>query len=141
MERLYIALAGFHLIAVVVTGIIWTIIVLLPQTPLRHYLGHNRAVHFGSLWLVPILLGLSYGFERLHVPDWHQIFFPAGLGLLVFFSGVAYLLPWGEGVDNYHYWTKGWPLVLTLIGLICFVICLLWTGGVLIVYATGLLGS
>ena len=138
MQDLYIGLAGFHLVAVVVTGIIWTAIVLNPRTPLRQYLAHNRAVHFGSLWLTPILLGLAYAFERLGVPDWHQVFFPVGLGLLVFFSGVAWLLPWAPGVDNYHYWTKGWPLVLTLIGLAGFVFCLLWTAAVLMIYAVGM---
>jgi hypothetical protein len=35
MQRLYIVLAAVHLVAIVVTGIMWTIVDLVPKTPLR----------------------------------------------------------------------------------------------------------
>jgi hypothetical protein len=94
-------------------------------------------VHFGSLYLVPWFLGLAYAFDKLHVPAWHQLVFPIGLGTLVFFSGVGYLFPRPAGLDPFYYWTRGWPLVLALIGLAFLVAALLWTAGVLIYYAFG----
>ncbi len=128
-------LVAVHLLAIVVTGILWTIIDLSPKSALRKNFRDIRAVHFGSLYLVPMLLGLAWAFDRLHVPAWQQVFFPAGLGLLVFFSGLGYVFPRPEGLDPFYYWTKGWPLVLALIGLACLVVCLLWTAGVLVYYA------
>ena len=135
MQALYFVLAALHLVALVVTGILWTFIDLSPRSGLRPHFRDVRAVHFGSLYLVPWFLGLAYAFERLQVPAWHQAFFPAGLGALVFFSGVAYLLPRPKGLDPFYYWTRGWPLVLALIGLACLVAALLWTAVVLTVYA------
>src|SRR5438477_10778772 len=93
MQKLYLILAALHLIAVVVTGILWTWFDLGYRVKLRPHLRDIRAVHFGSLYLVPWFLGLAYAFDRLRVPAWHQAFFPAGLGALVFFAGVAYLFP------------------------------------------------
>src|SRR5262249_2536005 len=135
MPAVYCVLAAVHVVAVVATGILWTIIDLVPKSGLRPHLRDIRAVHFGSLYLVPWLLRLAYAFEQLTVPDWHWVFFPAGLGALVFFAGVAYLFPRPPGLDSFYYWTRGWPLVLSLVGLACLVASLLWTAAVLIVYA------
>jgi hypothetical protein len=135
MQGLYFILAAIHIVAIVVTGILWTVHDLVPRSRLRPHFRDIRAVHFGSLYLVPWFLGLAYAFEQLRVPAWHQAFFPIGLGLLVFWAGVAYLLPRPEGLDPFYYWTRGWPMVLSLIGLACLVIALLWTAGVLVIYA------
>jgi hypothetical protein len=135
MQSLYIILAAFHLVAVVATGVLWTIIDLVPGSGLRRNYRDIRAVHFGSLYLVPILLGLAWAFERLDVPAWHQVFFPAGLGLLVLFSGVGYIFPRPEGLDPFYYWTRGWAMVLALVGLACVIVAILWTAGVLVFYA------
>lgn len=135
MQKLYIILAAFHLVAVVVTGIMWTIVDLVPNSSLKNNYRDIRAVHFGSLYLTPILLGLAYAFEHLNVPAWHQLFFPAGLGLLVFFSGLGYVFPRPEGLDPFYYWTRGWAMVLALIGLVCLVVAIGWTAAVLVIYS------
>ncbi|HEY1375618.1 MAG TPA: hypothetical protein VGF55_02430 [Gemmataceae bacterium] len=138
METVYVILAAVHVVALVVTGVLWTIIDLVPKAWLRPHLRDIRAVHFGSLYLVPWFLGLAYAFRRLAVPAWHQAFFPAGLGLLVLFTGVAYLLPRPAGLDPFYYWTRGWPMVLSLIGLACLVFGLVWTAAILTIFALGL---
>jgi hypothetical protein len=135
VQKVYFVLVAVHLVAIVVTGMMWTVVDLVRGSGLKHHLRDIRAVHFGSLYLVPILLGLAWAFERLGVPEWHQAFFPAGLGLLVFFSGVAYLFPKPEGLDPFYYWTRGPALVLSMIGLACLVIALCWTAAVLVIYA------
>jgi hypothetical protein len=135
VQTLYFVLAAVHMVAIVVTGILWTLIDLIPQSGLRPHFRDIRAVHFGSLYLVPWFLGLAYGFDKLGVPDAHWILFPVGLAALVFFSGVAYLFPRPPGLDPFYYWTRGWPMVLSLIGLACLVVCLLWTAAVLIFYS------
>ena len=135
MQRLYFILAAVHLVAVVVTGILWTIIDLVPQTGLKKSFRDIRAVHFGSLYLTAILLGLAYAFDRLQVPAWHQLFFPAGLGRLVFFSGLGYVFPRQPDLDPFYYWTRGWPMILALIGLACLVTCVCWTAAVLVLYS------
>jgi hypothetical protein len=135
MQALYFVLVAVHLVAIVVTGILWTIIDLVPKSSLRQNFRDIRAVHFGSLYLVPILLGLAWAFDRLAVPWWHQVFFPAGLGALIFFAGVAYLFPRPPGLDPFYYWTRGWALVLSMIGLACLAGAILWTAGVLVFYA------
>jgi hypothetical protein len=135
MQWLYFILAGIHLIAIAVTGIMWTIIDIVPQSRLKASFRDIRAVHFGSLYLVPMFLGLAYAFEKLNVPPWHQLFFPAGLGLLVTFSSIGYVMPRPPGLDPWYYWTRGVPMVLALIGLGCAVVGLVWTGCVLMVYA------
>jgi len=135
MLALYMVLVAVHLVAIVVTGILWTIIDVVPQSGLRKNFRDIRAVHFGSLYLVPWFLDLSWAFERLQVPEWHRAFFPAGLGLLVLFSSIGYAFPKPQGLDPWYYWTKGVPLVLAMIGLVCLVFALLWTAGVLVVYA------
>jgi hypothetical protein len=135
VQVLYWVLAAVHIVVVVATGILWTIIDLVPRSGLRPHLRDIRAVHFGSLYLVPWFLTLAWAFEQLRVPPWHWVFFPAGLGALVFFSGVAYLFPRPPGLDPFYYWTRGWPMVLSLIGLTCLVLALLWTAAVLILYA------
>jgi hypothetical protein len=135
MQRLYFALAALHVAAVAVTGVLWTIIDLVPGSRLKAHYRDIRAVHFGSLYLVPWFLGLACAFERLGVPAWHQLFFPAGLGLLISFASIAYLFPLPPGLDPFYYWTRGWPMALSLIGLACLVIGLFWTAGVLVVYA------
>jgi hypothetical protein len=134
MPVLYFVLAALHIVAVVVTGVLWTLVDLLPRSRLRPYLRDIRAVHFGSLYLVSWFLGLAYALERLQVPDWHGLVFPAGLGLLVLFAGVAYLFPRPPGLDPFYYWTQGRPLVLSLIGLACLAGSLLWTAAVLVLY-------
>jgi len=135
MLDLYVGLAAFHLVAVAVTGILWTTIDLVPGSALKPHFRDIRAVHFGSLYLVPMFLGLAYAFDKLHVPAWHQVFFPLGLLLLVIFAGVAYVFPRPPGLDPFYYWTRGLPMILSLIGLACLVVALLWTAGVLAYYA------
>lgn len=135
MQALYFLLAAVHIVAVVVTGILWTVLTLAPGSGLKKSFRDIRAVHFGSLYLVPWFLGLAYAFKELGVPAWHQGFFPAGLGLLVLFSGVGYLFPRPKDIDPFYYWTRGWPKVLALIGLVCLVTCLLWTATVITIYA------
>jgi hypothetical protein len=137
VQSLYFILAALHLVAIVVTGMLWTAYDLRFKDRLRPYLRDIRAVHFGSLYLVPWFLGLAYAFDKLAIPPLHQVVFPAGLGALVFFSGVAYLFPRPEGLDPFYYWTKGLPMVLSMIGLACLVIALLWTATVLVVYSVG----
>ena len=68
MQTLYFVLAAVHIVAIVVTGILWTIIDIGHPTGLRRQLRDVRAVHFGSLYLVPWFLGLSWAFDRLQVP-------------------------------------------------------------------------
>src|SRR5260221_7157538 len=119
MQAFYFMLAAIHIVAIVATGTLWVVIDLVPKSSLRPHFRDIRAVHFGSLYLTPWFLGLTYAFERLKVPSWHQAAFPAGLGALVVFSGVAYILPSKPGLDPFYYWTKGWALVLALIGLAC----------------------
>jgi hypothetical protein len=137
MQALYFVLAAVHLVAIVVTGILWTIIDLVPHSELRKSIRDIRAVHFGSLYLTTLFLGLAYAFDRLQVPAWHQAFFPVGLGLLVFFSGLGYVFPRDPKLDPFYYWTRGWAMVLALIGLVCLVVCVLWTAAVLVIYAVG----
>jgi hypothetical protein len=135
MARLYFVLVALHLVAVVVTGILWTLVDLDARSRWKTSLRDIRAVHFGSLYLVPTLLGLAYAFDRLRVPAAHQVVFPAGLGLLVLFSGVGWLLPRPPDLDPFYYWTRGCAKVLALIGLACLVAALLFTAGVLVRYA------
>ena len=137
MQSLYFVLAALHLVAIVVTGSLWAAYDLGFKDRLKPHLRDIRAVHFGSLYLVPWFLGLAYAFDKLGIPPLHQIVFPAGLGALVFFSGVAYLFPRPEGLDPFYYWTKGLPMVLSMIGLACLVVALLWTATVLVVYSIG----
>jgi hypothetical protein len=135
MQALYFVLAAFHLVAIAVTGILWTILDINPKSRLQANFRDIRAVHFGSLHLTAMLLGLAYAFDKLGVPAWHQVFFPAGLGLLVFFSGIAYCFPKPPDIDPWYYWTRGFPMVLAMIGLGCLVICIGWTVAVLVIYA------
>src|SRR5688572_5851404 len=108
MQKLYFILAAVHIVALVVTGILWTSVTLTPTSPLKTSFRAIRAVHFGSLYLLPWFLGLAYAFEHLRVPVWHQGFFPLGLGLLVFFTGIAYMFPREPGLAPFYYWTRGW---------------------------------
>ncbi|MBM4068296.1 MAG: hypothetical protein FJ271_05050 [Planctomycetes bacterium] len=135
MQSLYFVLAAVHLVAIAITGIMWTIIDLRPNSSLKKNFRDIRAVHFGSLYLTPILLGLAFAFERLNVPAWHQAFFPAGLGLLVLFSSIGYVFPRPEGLDPFYYWTRGWAMILAIIGLVCLVVALCWTASVLVIYS------
>jgi hypothetical protein len=135
MLSLYIVLVAVHLVAIVVTGLLWTLIDTVPGSRLRPHLRDIRAVHFGSLYLVPILLGLAWAFDRLGVPAAYQLPFPVGLGALVFFAGVGYLFPRPPGLDPFYYWTRGKALVLAMVGLACLAGAILWTAGVLVFYA------
>src|SRR3954471_6350678 len=135
MQQLYFILTGIHLIAIAITGILWTIFDLVPGSGLKKHFRDIRAVHFGSLYLVPMFLGLAYAFERLRVPTLHQAVFPCGLGLLLLFSSLGYLFPMPEGLDPFYYWTRGWAKPLAIIGMACLVVALCWTAGVLILYS------
>jgi hypothetical protein len=135
MQTLYFILVAVHILAVVATGILWTILDLWPGASLKRSFRDIRAVHFGSLYLTPWFLGLAFAFERLHVPPLHQLVFPVGLGLLVLFSGIGYLFPLPPGVDPFYYWTRGWGLVFSMIGLAFLVVALIWTAVILILYA------
>ena len=128
---LYIVLTALHFVSLAVTGILWTYVDLVHTSPLKRHFRDIRAVHFGSLYLIPMFLGLAWAFERLQVPPLHQAVFPVGLGLLILFSSIGYLFPLPEKIDPFYYWTRGWPLVLALIGLVCLVTALLWTAAVL----------
>jgi hypothetical protein len=133
-QKLYLVLVAVHLLAIVVTGILWTIVDLVPGSKLRPHLRDIRAVHFGSLYLVPILLGLAWAFDRLHVPDGHQIVFPIGLGLLVGFSSLGYVFPRPPDLDPFYFWTRGPARILAILGLAGLVTALLWTAAVLLIY-------
>ncbi len=135
MRELYFVLAALHILSMVATGILWTLIDLKLAPSLKPHFRDIRAVHFGSLYLVPWFLGLEYAFDRLQVPEWHQSFFPIGLGALVFFSGLGYVFPRPPGLDPFYYWTKGWAMVLSMIGLAALVFALCWTAAVLVIYA------
>jgi hypothetical protein len=134
MLALYLVLAGLHIAAVAVTGILWTILDLWPHSPLKKNFRDLRAVHFGSLYLTPWFLGLAWAFDRVQVPWWHQLFFPAGLGLLIVFASIGYVLPRPPGIEPWYYWTRGPAKVLALIGLACAVVGLGWTAAVLVAY-------
>ena len=135
MRELYFVLAALHIVSMVSTGILWTLLDLKLAASLKPHFRDIRAVHFGSLYLVPWFLGLAYAFDRLKVPELHQAFFPIGLGALVFFSGLGYVFPRPPGLDPFYYWTKGWGLVLSMIGLAALVFALFWTAAVLVIYA------
>jgi hypothetical protein len=135
MMACYAVLVAIHVVAIVVTGVLWLIVDLDPESVLKAHLRDIRAVHFGSLYLVPWFLGLAFFFDRLQVPWPHWIVFPAGLGALVFFAGIGYLFPRPAGLDPFYYWTQGAPLVLALIGLVCLAGAMLWTAAVLCFYA------
>src|SRR5881227_1832308 len=89
MQTLYFLLAALHLVAIVVTGILWTVLDLGYGSKLRPHLRDIRAVHFGSLYLVPWFLGLAYAFQQLHVPSVHQLVFPPAWGCWCSFPGSA----------------------------------------------------
>jgi len=74
---LYIVLVAIHFVALAVTGMMWTCVDLVPKTSLKRHFRDIRAVHFGSLYLIPTFLGLAWAFERLHVPAVHQAVFPS----------------------------------------------------------------
>lgn len=135
MQKLYFILAALHFLSLIVTGILWTLVDVVPNSCMRKNFRDIRAVHFGSLYLVPWFLGLAYAFDRLQVPEWHQAFFPAGLFLLIAFSSIAYMFPRPEGLDPFYYWTRGKALVLSMIGLVCLVFCLVWTAAVLVIWS------
>jgi hypothetical protein len=56
MQWLYFSLAALHIVALIATGILWTILDLGHGLRLRPHLRDIRAVHFGSLYLVPWFL-------------------------------------------------------------------------------------
>src|SRR5215813_7833446 len=107
MQSLYIVLAAVHIVSLIVTGILWTLVDVVPTSSMRKNFRDIRAVHFGSLYLVPWFLGLAYAFDKLQVEWWHQLAFPVGLGALVFFSGIGYLFPRPPNTDPFYFWTRG----------------------------------
>jgi hypothetical protein len=133
--KLYMVLVSLHFVSLAVTGMLWTYVDLVPKSPLKRHFRDIRAVHFGSLYLIPIFLGLTWAFERLQVPALHQAVFPAGLGMLILFSSIGYLFPIPEHMDPFYYWTRGWPLILALIGLAFLLVALFWTAAILAIYA------
>jgi hypothetical protein len=135
MQTLYFILVAVHIVAVVVTGILWAIIDLTPNHTLRPHSRDIRAVHFGSIYLVAWFLGLAYAFERLGVPAIHQACFPIGLAALVGFSSIGYMFPRPPGLDPFYYWTRGWAAVLACIGMGILAICLVWTAVVIVLFA------
>jgi hypothetical protein len=135
MLSFYVLLVAFHILAVVVTGILWAYVDIVPKNNLRPHIRDIRAVHFGSIYLVAWFLGLAYAFERLEVPPVHWWFFPAGLAALVTFSSIAYMFPRPSDLDPFYYWTRGWPMWLALVGMAAMVFCLTWTAVVLAIYA------
>ena len=58
MLTLYMVLAALHFVSLAVTGILWTYIDLNHTSPLKRHFRDIRAVHFGSLYLIPIFFGL-----------------------------------------------------------------------------------
>ena len=52
-----------------------------------------------------------------------------------FYFVLTALFPRPADLDPFYYWTRGWPLILSLIGLACLVAALLWTAGVFVVYS------
>jgi len=137
MQWLYFVLAGLHIVTMVLTGILWTIIDIYPKSALRKNLRDIRAVHFGSLYLVPWFLGLAFAFDRIRVEWWEQLIFPIGLGSLVFFSGIGWLFPRKQGGDPFYFWTSGWGLFFSMIGLGIAIVALLWTAALLILRPLG----
>jgi hypothetical protein len=135
MLATYATLAALQLIVVVGTGVLWAAIVLVPKLKLQRYLQMIRATHFGALYLAPLFLGLGWAFERFHVPSWHQGVFLAGLGVAIALAGIGAFFPRPRELDPFHYWVKGWPLVLMVIGTVVFIVSLLWTAFVLMLYA------
>jgi hypothetical protein len=136
MTTLYFILAAIHVTAIVFTGVFWTALDLRPTPWLRSRLRDIRAVHFGSLYLVPLYLGLNFAFTRLHVGAVHQAVFPAGFALFVLFVVIASLFPRSGAPRTAAYdWGHGWPLVLTVAGLACLGGAMLWTAGTLILHS------
>jgi hypothetical protein len=72
--------------------------------------------------------------RAMHYAHIHGVVHRDRLAALVFFAGIAYLLPRPPGQDPFYYWTRGWPMLLSLIGLACLIVALLWTAVVLVVY-------
>src|SRR5262249_39159303 len=99
MQAMYFILAAVHIVALVITGLMWTVVDLVPKSSLRSNIRDIRAVHFGSIYLTALFLGLSYAFSTLQVPAWHQMFFPAGLAALVGFSSIGYMFPKPPDLD------------------------------------------
>jgi hypothetical protein len=135
MLAFYFLLAAFHMVAIIVTGILWAYVDIVPKNNLRPHIRDIRAVHFGSIWLVAWFLGLAYMFERLGVPEVHWLAFPIGLGLLVSFSSIAYMYPKPPDLDPFYYWTRGWPMAWALVGIAGLVVCMSWMVGVIVVYS------
>ena len=65
MQALYFILAAVHIVALVVTGVMWTIIDVVPGSSLKASFRDIKAVHFGSLHITAWLLGLAYAFDKI----------------------------------------------------------------------------
>ncbi|HXY34049.1 MAG TPA: hypothetical protein VEI07_07470 [Planctomycetaceae bacterium] len=108
MHELYFVLAALHIRSMAITGILWTLIDLKLVPSLKPHFRNIRAVtSVRSTWC------------------------PG----LVFFSGLGYVFPRPPGLDPFYYWTKGWAMVLSMMGLAVLVFALLWTAAVLVIYA------
>jgi hypothetical protein len=138
VTSLYFSLAAIHIYAIVLTGVLWLIIDFKPQSKLHRHLKIIRGVHFGSLFVVPMILGLAFAFEQLQVPAWHRAFFPVGMELL-FIVGVGAslfpLTPRRASVGPDYPWTRTVARVFGKIALAGLVIGFTWTSVVLFVYA------
>src|SRR5262249_21541330 len=135
VQKVYFALVALHLLTVLVSGILWTVVDVVPGSKLKAHYRDIQAVHFGSLYLVPTLLGLAWAFDRLKVGELHQWVFPAGLGLLLLFSSLGYVFPKPPGLNPFYYWTKGPAMICAMVGILCMVVAIAWTAAVLVIYA------
>jgi hypothetical protein len=135
MFWVYCLAAAVHLLAVIVSGILWTIVDLNKESPLKHHLRDIQAVHFGCLYLFPMFLILGMIFRSMGVPWEHQVAFPAGLFLLVAFSSLGYVFPRPPGLNPFYYWTKGPAMICALIGIVCMIVGLVWTAAVLVIWS------
>ncbi len=138
MISLYFGLAAFHILAIVLTGTLWLIIDFRPHSRLHAHLKIIRGVHFGSLFVVPMILGMAFAYEKLQVPVWHQAVFPVGVELL-FGLGVSSslfpLTPRTSLVESTYPWTHRIARALGNVLVLGLVISFVWTSVVLFVYA------
>ena len=49
MQSLYFVLAALHFLSLIVTGALWTLVDIVPNSSMKKNFRDIRAVHFGSL--------------------------------------------------------------------------------------------